>query len=54
VPVAGPVLHGNFVVWGTGSIEGGEPVEPIRIFGAPAGRIAAALAGMFAHMSKCV
>src|SRR6266508_4333262 len=38
VPVAGPVLHGNYVVWGTGSVEGSEPIEPIRIFGArPAG-----------------
>jgi hypothetical protein len=37
VPVTGPVLHGNSVVWGTGSIEGGEPVEPIRIFGARPG-----------------
>jgi hypothetical protein len=37
VPVTGPVLHGNSVVWGTGSIEGGEPVEPIRIFGAQPG-----------------
>jgi hypothetical protein len=32
VPVSGPVLHGDYVVWGAGgSIEGGEPVEPIRI-----------------------
>lgn len=37
VPVSGPVLHGDYVVWGTGSIEGGEPVEPIRIFGAKPG-----------------
>jgi hypothetical protein len=37
VPVTGPVLHGNYVVWGTGSIEGGQPVEPIRIFGAQPG-----------------
>jgi hypothetical protein len=37
MPVSGPVLHGTYVVWGTGSIEGGEPVEPIRIFGAQPG-----------------
>jgi len=37
VPVSGPVLHGDYVVWGTGSIEGGQPVEPIRIFGARPG-----------------
>jgi hypothetical protein len=37
VPVTGPVLHGSYVAWGTGSIEGGEPVEPIRIFAARPG-----------------
>lgn len=39
MPVSGPVLHGKHVVWGTGSIEGGEPIEPIRIFSGQPGRL---------------
>jgi hypothetical protein len=39
MPVAGPVLHGDYVAWGEGGIREGEPepIQPIRVFVASPG-----------------